>query len=203
MTGLRQRQMERRRQTILNAAQELFQHKGYSDTNVEEIAARAEVGVATIYKYFGAKGGLIRELWRPHLAEFRRGSSAVIAKPPASAGAAMAALMAQFSFDQNWQSRDLLRAIAGMELGYADIFQGIREELDQLILNQIKALLATLEAKGALAPGLDYDDIAFIIYGVFNEHFQYYLVHEEVAIEVVQQNLSRRIRLLFTPWVPA
>nr|WP_279347288.1 TetR/AcrR family transcriptional regulator [Govania unica] len=184
-------------------AAELFRIKGYSATNVEEIAARAEVGVATIYKYFSAKGGLIRELWRPKIEIYRQRAEAVTAAPPADPGVAVAALMDAFEFSEKWQSRDLLRAVAGMDLGYAELFQGIRQELDALILDQLQLLLRRLEDSGALLPGLNHRDIAFIVYGIFNEHFQFFAVHEEVTVEVVREDLRRRLKLLFVNWTPA
>lgn len=47
------------RQTILNAALELFGREGVMATTMEQIAAEAEVGIATVYRHFGDKESLV------------------------------------------------------------------------------------------------------------------------------------------------
>ena len=58
----RQHQARQRHQTALDAAQLLFFERGYAATTVTDIAAAAEVSPETIYKTFGGKPGLVREL---------------------------------------------------------------------------------------------------------------------------------------------
>ncbi len=54
----RRRQMEQRTQQILHSALELFYEKGIDDTSIEEVAKAANVGTATIYRYFETKAEL-------------------------------------------------------------------------------------------------------------------------------------------------
>ena len=51
-----------RRHTVLEAAQELFFSRGYAATTIAGIAAAAGVSPETVYKGFGGKPGLVREL---------------------------------------------------------------------------------------------------------------------------------------------
>ena len=51
-----------RRRTVLDAAQELFFSQGYAATTIAGIAAAAGVSPETVYKGFGGKPGLVREL---------------------------------------------------------------------------------------------------------------------------------------------
>lgn len=55
---IRKQQMEQRTQQILHAALELFCERGIEDTSVEEIAKAADVGPATVYRYFETKAEL-------------------------------------------------------------------------------------------------------------------------------------------------
>ena len=55
---IRRRQMEQRTQQILHSALELFYEKGIDDTSIEEVAKAANVGTATIYRYFETKAEL-------------------------------------------------------------------------------------------------------------------------------------------------
>lgn len=54
----RKRQALCRSERILNAALEIFCEKGLEETSIEDIAARAKVGPATIYRYFNNKAEL-------------------------------------------------------------------------------------------------------------------------------------------------
>jgi AcrR family transcriptional regulator len=59
---LQERQKQRSREAILQAAQEIFAEKSYATASVEDVIARACVSRATFYKYFDSKFALGREL---------------------------------------------------------------------------------------------------------------------------------------------
>ena len=54
----RKRQSMRRAEKILEASLELFCERGIEETSIEEIAKRAGVGTATVYRYFSTKAEL-------------------------------------------------------------------------------------------------------------------------------------------------
>jgi len=58
----RRRQALQTRREIVRAARRLFVSLGYVGTTVEAIAAEAGVAVATVYKAFGTKAAIAREL---------------------------------------------------------------------------------------------------------------------------------------------
>src|SRR5919201_3645640 len=71
------RDAERNRRRILEAAAEAFAERGLGVT-MDEIAARAEVGVGTVYRRFPDKELLIEALLEDHLAEIaERGEQAL------------------------------------------------------------------------------------------------------------------------------
>ena len=45
---------------MLDAARQLFIEHGYAKTTMDEIAEKAEFGVATVYTYFKSKEGVFR-----------------------------------------------------------------------------------------------------------------------------------------------
>ena len=58
----RQAQARETRQSILDAALQLFVASGYAATSVQAIAERAGVAVQTVYAVFGTKRELLRQL---------------------------------------------------------------------------------------------------------------------------------------------
>lgn len=55
------------RQAILDSAHELFSKRGYSDTNITDIARAAGVAPANLYVYFGSKLDILFSLYEPWL----------------------------------------------------------------------------------------------------------------------------------------
>ncbi len=55
---------EMKEQKIIAAAMELFAKKGYYYTNVKEIAAKADVGVGTVYIYFENKDEILIKIFK-------------------------------------------------------------------------------------------------------------------------------------------
>ncbi|NOZ75771.1 MAG: TetR/AcrR family transcriptional regulator [FCB group bacterium] len=63
ITDRQQREKAFRKQTILEAAKRLFAQKGYQETSMNDIAAEAELGKATLYYYFNSKDAIYREIY--------------------------------------------------------------------------------------------------------------------------------------------
>jgi len=58
----RQREKEKRYQSILHIAERLFCERGYPNTKMQDIAGEAEVAVGTVYFYFRNKEDLLLQL---------------------------------------------------------------------------------------------------------------------------------------------
>lgn len=72
----RERERERRRQDILLAAWEVAEELGWGPFSVEQVAARAELGRATIYSYFPSLDALVVALAEEALDAFSKQLSA-------------------------------------------------------------------------------------------------------------------------------
>src|SRR6202044_4261724 len=55
---------DRKRKALLLAATELFLDKGYDNTSMDDVAAKAAVSKPTVYKYFSDKERLFAEIVR-------------------------------------------------------------------------------------------------------------------------------------------
>ncbi|MEU3503045.1 TetR family transcriptional regulator [Streptomyces hundungensis] len=60
--GERRRDAGATRRRLLNAARDLFAERGYEGATVREIAERAGVNQALLFRYFGSKQGLLTEV---------------------------------------------------------------------------------------------------------------------------------------------
>lgn len=57
--GLRERKKAATAQKIIEEASRMFQEKGYENTRIEDVAARAELSAATFYNYFRSKADIL------------------------------------------------------------------------------------------------------------------------------------------------
>ncbi|GAA4557659.1 TetR/AcrR family transcriptional regulator [Planotetraspora kaengkrachanensis] len=57
--SLRERKRARIRQTLVDAATELFERDGYDETTIADIAAAADIGTRTFFSYFASKEELL------------------------------------------------------------------------------------------------------------------------------------------------
>lgn len=57
------------KESIKKAARELFRHYGYKKTSVNEIARKAKIAKATIYKYFGSKELVLHAILMDYIRE--------------------------------------------------------------------------------------------------------------------------------------
>ncbi len=73
------RDKTRNRAKVLAAAAELFASRGVERVTVDEIAARAGVGVGTLYRGFGDKGGLVAAILDDRERELQ---DALLSDPP-------------------------------------------------------------------------------------------------------------------------
>lgn len=73
--GRRERKVAETRRSILDHARRLFEHQGYGETTVEQIAAAADVAPRTFFRYFPTKESLLfanfDEVRRDMLVELR------------------------------------------------------------------------------------------------------------------------------------
>ncbi|MGE0058134.1 MAG: TetR family transcriptional regulator [Dehalococcoidia bacterium] len=58
-TSLRKRHLDRTRQSIIEAAYELFHERGFAATTVDDIAERADVAPRTFFRYFPTKESVL------------------------------------------------------------------------------------------------------------------------------------------------
>jgi AcrR family transcriptional regulator len=155
----RREQAAATRREILDAAQRLFERDGYGATTMAAIAAEAGVALKTVYVAFETKSGLLRALWHLRLrgdaddvpvAE-RQWFRDVLEEPDPER---QLRLTARNSRAVKLRAADLMRVMrdaADADEDIAALWQRIQDDFHA---NQ-RSIVDSLQAKRALAPGLD------------------------------------------------
>lgn len=202
MTGRRETQKAERRQRMLAAALRLFDRRGFRDTTMEDIAAAADLGVATVYNYFGSKEGIVAELLRTDLAAVLAAGQRVVDAPPRDPAEAMVRLLAEYGNvgGREWSRRELLRMTIFPGLDNTGTLTAAVLECEAGTQRQIAALLQRCRAEGTLSSRLPVRDATALVFAVMNQHFGAFLTQPAATYRATFRRLARQVRLLFEDW---
>jgi AcrR family transcriptional regulator len=148
----RRRDAVRNYHRILDAARDVFSESG-ANASMEEIAARAGVGVGTVYRNFASKDALIDELLRLALAELTAAAEQALAR---TNGHGLEELLRDFgqSFADHARYADLL----------------LDRPTDPAATRQISAAISELTARasaaGAVHPDITDADVMALIWAM-------------------------------------
>jgi AcrR family transcriptional regulator len=133
---------------ILQAARTVFGRVGFAAATIEQISQEASVGPATVYRYFGAKEGLIRAFSKAN--EPRRILLAMPKQPTGDVEADLVAF-AESALRYLHENRDLVR-LAFVEMDEANLFLSqMRDAQERTAILLARYLHNRMEA-GRLTP---------------------------------------------------
>lgn len=195
--GLRQRQKARRRAEIIAAGKVLILNQGYAETSMEAIAEKAEVGVATVYNYFGSKGGLFADIIRPDFeAMYQCGVKLLAALPEDPVTGVLSLIEIYQKFQNNWDKKDALLAIIGPGLSAEPILDELAAYTEAQLKRQIKDVILAYQKRDMIRSTIDVTDAATIIFFIFNQHFIEYVTNVNADYGCMKQEMDRQISFL-------
>lgn len=204
-TSLRKRQMALGRNAILDAASSLFMKKGYKRTTMQAIAEGAGVGVATVFRHFRNKAGILAAISKRDMEDVLSNCRKILRAQPSDPVEGTLAILSTFlnildmpTSGFRWQT-DLWLPV---QTGHAEA-DAVVSWADQKVQDLLKELLARFKGQGVLDDTIELDDMVTIIFFVFNQHFLTFATTPSITKRQMQTDLERHVRALFRPWVTA
>jgi AcrR family transcriptional regulator len=193
---------EARRARMLAAAGRLFERQGYARTTFDEIAAAAECGVATVYKYFGSKDAIVAALLTPDLERILACGEGVIASPPEDPADAVVALLGCYGTlgRGGWAPREILRLTVFPGLGNEGPLTEFVRAADAATRDQIGRLFRTLVDRGRVPPALPAGTASDVVFALLNQHFGAFLTDPAMTHAEAFRRLEAAVRVLFEDW---
>lgn len=184
-TSLKEKQRQERERLILQAAEEVFQEKGYYETSMDEIATRVGIAKGTIYTHFPGKEELVIAIFRRDMQKFLDGIEGVIATEPTPKAKLEALLHFIYTGLYSQQMRllssmynavDLKRLIA--EKG------GCVRELWECLVSLVAQLLEEGKAQGEFDSSIPTKIMVFSFFSVFSpKAYDHLLAGEDFSRE--------------------
>ena len=178
----RQAQVRATRLTVVEAAKRLFTEHGYPATTIEAIAEAAEVPLPTVYRLFGSKRALLTAVLdtsfggddQPIAFADRPAVRAARAEPdPVKMVDAFARIVREL-MDRSSAIQHVLATAAQVDPDAAELLAKTRQ---QRHTGQSR-IVAALDARGALDPGLDTSEAADMVYALLSPE-----VHRILTVE--------------------
>jgi AcrR family transcriptional regulator len=153
VAGLRS-DARRNREKILAAASELFAEHG-AELCVGDIARRAGVGQATVFRRFPTKRDLVLAIFRERLEAVARHADEAARAPDAWEG--LVAVMSEIA-ERQASDKGLFEAVGSDVMG-SQVLRDARER----VLVPLAALLRRAQAEGSARPDLEPQDLLFLV----------------------------------------
>jgi len=178
----RQAQVRATRLKVIEAAKRLFTEHGYPATTIEAIAEAADTPLPTLYRLFGSKRALLAAVLdtsfggddQPIAFGDRPAARAALAEPDPPAMVNAFARMARELMDRSSAIQHVLATAAQVDPEAAELLAEIRR---QRYTGQSR-IVAALDARGALGPGLDTAEAADIVYAMMSPDVHWILTVE-------------------------
>ncbi|GAA0943743.1 helix-turn-helix domain-containing protein [Actinocorallia libanotica] len=160
-TSLRERKKQRARDALYEAALELLGERPYDKVSVDDICARAEVGRASFYRFYGTKVGLVTEFNRRLAVLVREAIDRRAARGQHPPGAVERLRILQETLAEHWTMADRgarTMALAFVAEGTIAMVGDAADTVYRPLLDLVIAIVTEGQASGELttplAPGL-------------------------------------------------
>lgn len=199
MTNLREKKKHERKQRIFSAAFKLIEEKGFDETSMTDIAARAELAVGTLYNYFPSKNDLILAIFdRDHqkfIVKVKKNIE-IIKNSEDNGLTILKNILLEFISDFIFLNKKTMRQVLVAFFSSEEHLQeGIRMDLQ--IIELLKQILDILKKDNKIAMDIQTDLIAETIYGLVFEQIIMYSMIPEIRKQTLQNNLQKQIEILY------
>jgi AcrR family transcriptional regulator len=196
-TGQRERNKRDKLLRIRAAARELFVSKGYDDTTTREIAARASVGMGTVFTYADNKRDLLFLIANDDLAEVMR----CAAKEASREATMLEGVLTFFRWHYEYFARQpelsrlMLREMVFYDSGMqANRFKAMREEFMSLLNERVRLALQ----RGEIVSSEEPTEIGWVLFCLYQVGVRRWLAEGALDVAEGMESLERAIRIVLT-----
>lgn len=195
MAGLRERKKQETRERIVRCAEALFARRGLQAPTVEEIAAEADVSVATLYNYFGSKLAVQLAVFENEAEAIVRRGAVVLDDPGDDPQRAVQRLFDAYLDGFLAIDRGLLLDAFRTGFSNEDLLPGL-VSLDLVLLDQVGALVGALAARGLIREDAA-ADAGLLLYSAMLTVLLLLLTLEGMDPDDARRQLSRMVAAAF------
>jgi len=176
------------KELLLRTAVHLFSRKGYLDTSIRDIAAKASVTSSIIYHYFNDKEEMLFEVIKSatqDLVQSLRETEEKIKEPEECLREMLRAHIVDFNIKRKKESIIVVSDTHLLRNNYRQIMVKVQREIFNLYMKKLNEL----SERGRLKEDIDLLVMNFSIFGTVNSFYQWYHERGRLTREEVAQNM--------------
>ena len=193
--SLRERLREVRAELILDVAEEMLAEKGYHDTSMDEIAARAGVAKGTLYQHFPSKEDLVFALFERNLVLFEQAVEQA-ARAPLMARAKLERILSYVYQQRRGPHARLLQLLyQNMEIrkGLLEKKGQLRDHMER-VAGRMRTILEEGKAEGAFDPAISTELMLLTFMSLLSLSTREHLLAQE---QVLPEELVSQVGRIF------
>lgn len=198
----RARKRRENRKKVVQAAMELFERQGYGGTTMEDVAAHADVGVGTLYNYFGSKEGLLLGVFEDAAEPLLVAGQRLVEEPGPDAESALLRMIEVFEPLGTMFKKPVLREMFAAALVQPSERVEEFASLDVKFAAALGALVVKLAAQGAVSAEVDVEAAAIALYGALTVPLLMFLSVDAMDSEALRALVRRQVHVVFTGLAP-
>ena len=196
--SLRDRKKARQTEALVAAAVGLFRDIGFEKTRMEDIAAAAEVSVATVYNYFTTKQQILLAIVRKNIQDSQELTTPIVESPPADPVEAIVTIVRADFGDMDRDAdkklwRELLASMIRDDENRTEI-----ENLRGLFRSNLRQLIRLLIDRGDIRKTADVEATTDIIYAIYAYHFRQLVCIKPMKTVAAIKSVRRDITALLS-----
>lgn len=184
-TSLKEKQRQEREALIIQAAEEIFQEKGYYEASMDEIAARVGIAKGTIYTHFPGKEELVLAIFRRNLETFIQRIDAVIDAETTPRARLEAIIQFVYTGLYSKHAQLLSSMYNGVDMKRMIMEKGgCMSDLWESVVSRVTRLLEEGKAAGELNPAIPTKVMLFSFFSLFSpKSYDRLLLGDELSRE--------------------
>ena len=193
--SLKERLREVRAELILDVAEEMLAEKGYHDTSMDEIAARADVAKGTLYQHFPSKEDLVFALFERNLVLFEQAVEQA-ARAPLMARAKLERILSYVYQERRGPHARLFQLLYhNMEIrkGLLEKKGQLRDHMEQ-VAGRMRTILEEGKAEGAFDPAISTELMLLTFMSLLSLSTREHLLAQE---QVLPEELASQVGRVF------
>lgn len=195
--GRRDRKRLAARAAIVDASTQLFVEHGFEQTRIEAIAARADVGVGSVYTHFAAKTDILVAILTGDARAVVDRTRAIVERGEPDASRLMSDVAAVLLEVMERRPRDLWQDLIGHALLDRGDLHAAYHRVERLLHGLIVSGLARLRENGKLEASMAIEDAADIIFALAKNVVYQFVFDHTTAVPTILATLERQLRLAF------
>ena len=199
MTGLLEKKKKERRLRIFSSAVELFNSKGFSNTSMQDLAARSNLAVGTLYNYFSSKNDLLLEIIQDEMEDAVKESIELLSNLDFQKKGVKELLKEVavdiISIPLIFNKETLNEIFIAILHSKQDTEKGIMLDMELLVV--ISDLLEQMMQEHLISDIFDSDTVAKALYSLIINQMIFYLYNNDMTQSELINNTQQSVEIIY------